>query len=112
MIWAMWELPPELPPSVPTLAEKRPPEAIALTGLLLFGWPLPPALLPAASRAPRHRACQRRRPMPTPKPSRLPRAARPSQLFFVFFFFFFEIFYFKNIVAVESSPLYKRSMPE
>ena len=117
MIWAIWEPLLKLSPSLPTLAEKRPPEAIALTGLLLSGWPSPPAPLPAAGRAPRHRTRQQRRPMPTPKPSRLPGAAHPSQLFFVLFFFFFffvfsEIFYLKNIVAVESSPLYKHSMPE
>lgn len=113
MIWTIRELIPKLPPSLPTLAEKRPPEAIALTGLLLSGWPSPPTLLPTGGRAPRHSTHRRRRPLPNPEPSRLPGAAHPSRLFFgIFFFFFLERFYFKNIVAVESSPLYKRSMPE
>lgn len=83
MIWGTWELLPRLPRSLPTLAEKRPPEeAIALRGLLLSGWPLPLTPLPGAGQAPRHRTRWGRRPVPIPKPTCLPGAARPSRLFF------------------------------
>lgn len=105
---------------LPPVAEKRPQEAVILNGLLLSRWPSFPTPHPGteplvttwAVETWGHPHGPTARLGPFPVLHCLLEHFFFCLFFFPFFFFKFEILYFKNIVAVESSPLYKCLMPE